>query len=200
MFWIRNRYAIRRTYFQQSTRATDILEHLLEFLDRDFVRPDLDALRHLEPCLRCGRRLPPSFLQRGLCARCTAHAPSSTRASSSTACRSCGIRFSPNMLRDGMCNACRNPQGSEQRDETPPPQQPGSVSSIDLRTAYRILGCDETASPEEIRNLRRALVKECHSDRLPPEASRECVESANTRFREIQAAYEAVMASLKKPT
>jgi DnaJ-class molecular chaperone len=104
------------------------------------------------------------------------------------------------MLRDGMCNACHGPQGAEHRDETSPPHQRDRPSSIDLRTAYRILGCDETASPEEIRNLRRALVKECHSDRLPPEASRECVESANTRFREIQEAYEAVMESLKKPT
>lgn len=200
MFWIRNRYVARRTYFRQSTGASDILEHLLVLLDPDFTRPDPAAARDRQPCLRCGRPLPRSILQRGLCARCTAHVPPPTRSSASTACRVCGIRFSPNMLRDGVCNACHSPHGTEHREETPPPRQRDRVSSIDLRTAYRILGCDETASPEEIRNIRRALVKECHSDRLPPEASRQCVESANTRFREIQAAYEAVMEALKKPT
>lgn len=68
--------------------------------------------------------------------------------------------------------------------------RPGGTSTARSR-AFQILGLEEGATPEQIRKRHRELVKRHHPDahsHLGPLAA----EDAAKRFREIQAAYEAL--------
>ena len=65
-----------------------------------------------------------------------------------------------------------------------------SVYSNRLKEAYKILGLDEKATLEEVKNAYRTLAKTCHPDTLPPTAKDNEREQASIRFRTVTEAYD----------
>ena len=71
-----------------------------------------------------------------------------------------------------------------------------SAYSNRLKEAYKILGLDEKATLEEVKNAYRTLAKTCHPDTLPPTVKDKEREEASIRFRTITEAYDFLCVEL----
>jgi DnaJ-domain-containing protein 1 len=79
---------------------------------------------------------------------------------------------------------------SARRNRAPPPQpQPPLLD--ELQRAFRILGLPSAATPAEVRDRFRSLVKECHPDLFAGEP--DAFAEANSRMAQINAAYELIL-------
>ncbi|TGA97936.1 molecular chaperone DnaJ [Sporolactobacillus shoreae] len=66
----------------------------------------------------------------------------------------------------------------------------------DLELCYRLLGCRQSDSNDEIKKTYRAQIKENHPDRLISHgASEEAIRQANIKVAEIKSAYDRIMAA-----
>jgi len=88
------------------------------------------------------------------------------------------------------------------RSNQPPPASSGNTQSESrssnqsaLSDCYTILEVPETASVEQIRESYKNLVKVWHPDRFPNDAKLR--EKADHKLKQINAAYEKVMAARK---
>lgn len=73
----------------------------------------------------------------------------------------------------------------------------GSKSLVEMKTNYQILGISQTATPDEIKQTYRTLVKSCHPDLFVSGSEEQA--RAEARLREIIAAY-AIVSNPQKRT
>jgi DnaJ-class molecular chaperone len=84
---------------------------------------------------------------------------------------------------------------SSARAETRAPEQPKPAASSQMAECYTVLEVPASASDEQIRESYKNLVKVWHPDRFPNDAKLR--EKADHKLKQINAAYEKVMAARK---
>ena len=114
-------------------------------------------------------------------------------------CSCCGMKFSANLMKDSTCQSCSSAGRAESQRESPGDRGACKpFSSMTVRQAYQVLGCDEKDSDETNKRRHRELAKQFHTDLLSRRASRDRIEDANERFCKAQEAYEIILIARKK--